>query len=222
MDVLEEGDQRRLPAPGRPPAAPTAPTASTSPGWPGCRARIVRRAREILARTRKRRRRQRHAAAPAVRDAAIAPPNAPHSSSPSSAPRPRRRSTQKARRRSPLPPRSHHQTLRTQKTGAGAVVSLPRARGRAGVGVFCRRQNLPYKVRTARFALTPSPSPNAGRGEPVGPLRERVGSVTDPPIPLNERINSPLPALGEGLGVRANRLQLGIYEGCLRQEVPSG
>jgi hypothetical protein len=40
----------------------------------------------------------------------------------------------------------------------------------------------------------------------VGPSRERVRLVTDPPIPFIERINSPLPELGEGLGMRVNRL----------------
>jgi hypothetical protein len=54
-----------------------------------------------------------------------------------------------------------------------------------------------------RKALTPNPSPNTGRGEPVGALTECAVFERDRPISLNEQMNSPLPALGEGLGVRA-------------------
>jgi hypothetical protein len=57
-------------------------------------------------------------------------------------------------------------------------------------------------------ALTPSPSPNAGRGEFSRPLRELVElerSLAHRCLAsfITEPTRSPLPALGEGLGVRA-------------------
>jgi hypothetical protein len=88
-------------------------------------------------------------------------------------------------------------------------------------GTSCREATFRKGLASLSFTLTPNPSPNAGRGESVGASMERV----DPERPArfrNERAGSPLPALGEGLGVRVESGTEDFYgRFCLWQKAPS-
>jgi hypothetical protein len=101
-----------------------------------------------------------------------------------------------------------------------SFVSFLHAQGRAGEGGPFPQGKSFHKRSVARNHRHPNLSPSIGREEPVSSLMERVRLVIDPPIPLNELLNSPHPALGEGSGVRVNRLGARFLGRLPRQGFP--